>query len=206
MKRGMEIMTLMTNWETHWWQKASITLKFTDSLFQLHITQFGQIPYELGKKSGDRKGISRPDSAHCCLISSDWLADIMNGVFMLCIQAVIHARRDDRKCPQSIFLSPKPAVCVCVYRPNCVQVLPGWFQMTQKKPACFAGCLGGMWERCWKGEGNLTLSVCVFADIYSPVCTKSALYAVWSAGEWIVRTATVMIYSSRQFFSLIHGD
>ncbi len=63
---------------------------------------------------------------------------------MLCIQAVTHARRDDRKCPLTIFLSPKPAVCACVYRPNCAQVLPRRFQMTQKKPAC----LLAVFEEC----------------------------------------------------------
>lgn len=65
----------------------------------------------------------------------------MNAVFIVCIQAVTHAHRDDRKCPQSIFLSLTPAVCVCVCRPNCVQVLPRWFQMTQEKPVRLLGVL-----------------------------------------------------------------
>lgn len=65
----------------------------------------------------------------------------MNAVFIVCIQAVTHAHRDDRKCPQSIFLSLTPDVCVCVCRPNCVQVLPRWFQMTQEKPVRLLGVL-----------------------------------------------------------------
>ncbi|TNN58464.1 Interferon-induced very large GTPase 1 [Liparis tanakae] len=42
------------------------------------------------------EGLSRPGSARCCLMSSDWLADRMNAVFMLSIQAATHAHRDDR--------------------------------------------------------------------------------------------------------------
>lgn len=90
-----------------------IVLHFTESLCQLHVTPFGQIPDGSGKESGDGKGVSSARSARCCLISSDWLAGILNGVFMPCIHAVTHAGTDDRKCPLSIFLSPKPAVCLC---------------------------------------------------------------------------------------------
>lgn len=139
--------------------------QITVSLYQLClITQFGQIPGRLSKKCGGGEGISSVDPERCCLISSDWLADVMNGVFMLHIQAVKHAHRDDRKCPMSAFVSPKPAVCVCLSRPNCVQVLSRWFQMTQKKPACFLVVP----EECGNDvERRATSpSIYVYTDIY----------------------------------------
>lgn len=52
---------------------------------------------------------------------------MMNGVFIVCTEAATSERRHDRKCL-------KPAVCVGVYRPSCVQVLPWRPQMTQKQP------------------------------------------------------------------------
>lgn len=57
--------------------------QFTDSQCLPYISQFGQIPYELGKESGDERGISSPESARCCLINCDWLADTLNDVFLL---------------------------------------------------------------------------------------------------------------------------
>lgn len=149
-----------------------------DSLCQLHTSPCGHIPYELGKESGDRKGISSPGSARRCLISSDWLADIMNAVFMLCIQAVTHAHRHDRKCPLSISLSPEPAVCVCVYRRNCVQVLPWWIQMTQKKAACLPLVLeerGNDVERQRATSPSLLVCSLTFIVLFVPSHLSSSL-------------------------------
>ncbi len=56
------------------------------SVHWFHIIPFGQIPDEQGKEFGDGKGISSPGSARCCPKSPDWLADVMNGVFVLYVQ------------------------------------------------------------------------------------------------------------------------
>lgn len=76
-----------------------------------YIINFVCIPYEVGNKSGEQKGISSLHTADRCLISSERSADIMNGVFMAFTEA--HAHRDDRKSPASLSLSSKPAVCMC---------------------------------------------------------------------------------------------
>ena len=67
--------------------------------------------------------------------------------------------------------SKSRCVYVCAFRPNCVQVLPRWMQMTQKKCSCLLVVL----EECGKDverQRATPTSVCVLTDIYSPVCAK----------------------------------
>lgn len=155
-----------------------------DSLCQLHTSPCGQIPYELGKESGDRKGISSPGSDKLWLVSR----------YNECCVYAVHS--GSYTCTQTwqemptkyLSLSPEPAVCVCVYRPNCVQVLPWWIQMTQKKAACLLVVLeerGNGVERQRATSPSLLVCSLTFIVLFVPSHRSSK--------EWIGRTKTVMI-------------
>lgn len=74
-----------------------------------YIINFVCIPYEVGNKSGEQKGISSLHTADRCLISSEHSADIMNGVFMAFTEAQAQ-RWQEKPCESFSFFQTS-----CVY-------------------------------------------------------------------------------------------